>query len=767
MENKQEHDSDDASGGGGGGGGVARKAQDSEGEEQLPPPKKKRKSPAIPWKKPKDMPKRPLSAYNLFFRDERERMTASRGYRSTETPTITKASKKKEEPSSSRSSGGGGGGGNDKPAKKSSGTGLGFARLAQTIAAKWKELDSATRAPYEHQAAVDKERYDKAVAIWREEQARKKPMAEQQHQQQHQQQQQQEQQQQQQQQQRRQSEAANTLSRNRSDLEGTLGSKSEDNSAPSRNSPSDHTSTSNRSYPPAWFEATSDDILPVVAETSTFHEEEEEEEEGNFKEGDNDTVDEGGHDYLLMAPTSPLEDPWSRPTWTHTQTSAAAAESTSFAVPQHYRQQEQQQHQQQQLQQHQQNQQRQRQHLQQQLLQMDAHGGQYTSSILHNQQQFDAHGATSHPTRIRHSQNPVDIHGGGGGARHQSSTIHNQHTDDHAITAGQSSYIFHNDPQQQQQQQQQQLYTAHRDAVVVHPSSITNYPPHPAGHAHHFRGVSLSTIPPQHDSGSIFNVANSAQAPFSRTFSRTFIPFINSSHSASPPQNNASSSFPYRQQTAPTTPQLPFLDMMDSPRLEYATRETGGRLEQHANTYSSSSSYASNTSLPPTNPVLERISNPQASQNAFHQPIPYSNVAAAAPQNLSFINESRTRQQLHYWREPPATDPLLERDIGHVRSLEEMALGQPIMYNAGGTQQQQQQQQHSDQIMGSLHLGDSTRSHDFGEQQLDSRVFESLTGGGGGLPPPPRESRTRNDNDGNNNTESHQTDWMNHRREQG
>lgn len=121
-----------------------------------PTVKRKRKSPAVPWKKPKDMPKRPLSAYNLFFKDERERILGQ--------GRSSQAGTNPEKEGGTRS---------HTEKKKRPTAGIGFANLAKTIAAKWNELDPESRAPYEGIAAKEKARYDKAVAKWRAEQKEK------------------------------------------------------------------------------------------------------------------------------------------------------------------------------------------------------------------------------------------------------------------------------------------------------------------------------------------------------------------------------------------------------------------------------------------------------------------------------------------------------------------------------------------------------------------------------------------------------------------
>jgi hypothetical protein len=124
--------------------------------------KKKRRSPAVPWKKPKDMPKRPLSAYNLFFKEERERILSA-GPGTTEgagSPT--------------------GDGDKDTLEKTKHGrtSGVGFSNLTKKIAIRWQQLDKEGRGPYDKRAAKDKKRYDEAVLVWRTKKVETKKQAE-------------------------------------------------------------------------------------------------------------------------------------------------------------------------------------------------------------------------------------------------------------------------------------------------------------------------------------------------------------------------------------------------------------------------------------------------------------------------------------------------------------------------------------------------------------------------------------------------------------
>jgi hypothetical protein len=96
------------------------------------------------WKKPKDMPRRPLSAYNLFFKSERQRILAS----------ISE-------------------GANPRLGRSGKPVGMGFAGLARDIASKWKVLESAEKSVYEEQAKVEKLRYRQEISAWRSTQAPK------------------------------------------------------------------------------------------------------------------------------------------------------------------------------------------------------------------------------------------------------------------------------------------------------------------------------------------------------------------------------------------------------------------------------------------------------------------------------------------------------------------------------------------------------------------------------------------------------------------
>eukprot|EP00537_Pseudo-nitzschia_pungens_P000340 CAMPEP_0172358460 /NCGR_PEP_ID=MMETSP1060-20121228/2778_1 /TAXON_ID=37318 /ORGANISM="Pseudo-nitzschia pungens, Strain cf. cingulata" /LENGTH=583 /DNA_ID=CAMNT_0013079687 /DNA_START=200 /DNA_END=1951 /DNA_ORIENTATION=+ len=107
--------------------------------------KKRRRKKKKKWTKPEGKPKRPLSAYNIFFAEERILMLGK------DVPTAEQEAQKK------------------KVHCKTHGK-ISFAVLARTIGTKWKALPPSERKTFEDRARAEKDRYLRELAVWKEEQ---------------------------------------------------------------------------------------------------------------------------------------------------------------------------------------------------------------------------------------------------------------------------------------------------------------------------------------------------------------------------------------------------------------------------------------------------------------------------------------------------------------------------------------------------------------------------------------------------------------------
>ncbi|KAL3914374.1 MAG: hypothetical protein SGILL_006125, partial [Bacillariaceae sp.] len=114
-------------------------------------PEKKRRS-RKKWKKPRDKPNRPLSAYNLFFQKERASMLGN----DAKDLDADKGKKRIH--------------------RKTHGK-IGFAEMARIIGAKWKTLNDDEKTEFTEVAAKEKKRYAEELAVWKEDQKKKEEAA--------------------------------------------------------------------------------------------------------------------------------------------------------------------------------------------------------------------------------------------------------------------------------------------------------------------------------------------------------------------------------------------------------------------------------------------------------------------------------------------------------------------------------------------------------------------------------------------------------------
>ena len=108
-------------------------------------------------KKPKDKPKRPLSAYNVFFKEERTRILQELPEQSEEDnkeggDTTEEGSKPEEE-------------GSNKNKKRAHGK-IGFESLAKVIGKRWKDLPEDKSKYYKEKANKDMVRYKKEMEAY-------------------------------------------------------------------------------------------------------------------------------------------------------------------------------------------------------------------------------------------------------------------------------------------------------------------------------------------------------------------------------------------------------------------------------------------------------------------------------------------------------------------------------------------------------------------------------------------------------------------------
>ena len=129
----------------------------------------------IRTKKAKDAPRRPLSAYNLYFKYQRALMLAGSDATSTQdTPIVIGGSYSGMLSADGHTVVQPVEGSRARPGKREHRRTHGkisFAELARQIGQKWRSLDDAARKPFVEQARVEKERYREEIRRYKERKA--------------------------------------------------------------------------------------------------------------------------------------------------------------------------------------------------------------------------------------------------------------------------------------------------------------------------------------------------------------------------------------------------------------------------------------------------------------------------------------------------------------------------------------------------------------------------------------------------------------------
>jgi HMG (high mobility group) box len=109
------------------------------------------------WKKPSDMPKRPMSSYNLFYRMERERIIEGGQPMSYTIDDINLFLEQQNHRDSSPKV--------KRKHRKTHGK-ISFTDLARNIASSWRGMDDASKAPFRERAVVEKNVYIDEIEAW-------------------------------------------------------------------------------------------------------------------------------------------------------------------------------------------------------------------------------------------------------------------------------------------------------------------------------------------------------------------------------------------------------------------------------------------------------------------------------------------------------------------------------------------------------------------------------------------------------------------------